>query len=111
MTAVYANGCESAPAPSAIDPTVNYVVIDVTSVGENANEVSLYPNPTDGIVTIKAQGMSRITMMSVLGQVVFDAELTADEYTLNMARFNAGMYMVRITTTNGTVVKRLTLVK
>ena len=103
--------CESDPAVSGADPTVNYVTGHMTGMDELDANVNLYPNPTKGDVTIEANGMSRITVVSVLGQVVFDTELDADEYTLNMARFNAGMYMVRIYTENGMTVKRVTVMQ
>ena len=80
-------------------------------VKENGDNVALYPNPTNGNVTIEATGMSRITVVSMLGQVVFDTELDADVYTLNMAQFNAGMYMVRVYTEEGMTVKRVTVMQ
>ena len=110
VTAVY-DGCESDPAPAFDDPTVNYVTGTVDGIGENSDNVALYPNPTSGNVTIEANGMSRITVMSVLGQVVYDTEVNADNYTLNMAQFNAGMYLVRVYTENGVTVKRVTVMQ
>ena len=59
----------------------------------------------------EANGMSRITVVSVLGQVVFDTELNADTYTLNMAQFNAGLYMERVYTEEGVTVKRVTVMQ
>ena len=50
-------------------------------------------------------------MVSMLGQVVFDTEVNADVYTLNMAQFNAGMYMVRVYTEEGVTVKRVTVMQ
>ena len=111
VTAVYDNDCESDPAPAFDDPTHSYVSASVDAVGENSDMVALYPNPTKGNVTIEANGMSRITVVSVLGQVVFDTELNADVYTLNMAQFNAGMYLVRVYTEEGVVVKRVTVMQ
>ena len=83
----------------------------VTGLNENDSNVALFPNPTNGNVTIQATGMSRITVVSVLGQVVYDTELNADEFTLNMAQFNAGMYMVRVYTEDGMTVKRVTVMR
>ena len=109
VTAVYADGCESEPAVSGIDPETNYVLVGVDAIGENSDNVNLFPNPTKGNVTIQAKGMNRITVVSVLGQVVFDTELDQDEYILNMAQFNTGMYMVRVYTNEGVTVKRVTV--
>ena len=74
-----------------------------------ANEVAvaLYPNPTSGNVTIQAPGMSHITVMNVFGEMVFDTEANADEYILNMASFNAGIFIVHIYTEYGEFVKRV----
>ena len=113
VRALYDNDCESEPALAADDPSHNYV--SGTTVGDGLNEndsnVALYPNPTNGNVTIEAQGMSRITVVSVLGQVVYDTEVSADNYTLNMAQFNAGLYMVRVYTESGVTVKRVTVMQ
>jgi hypothetical protein len=109
VTALYADGCESAPAVSGIDPEVNYVMVGVTGIDENNINVALFPNPTKGNVTIQAKGMNHITVVSVLGQVVFDTELDQDEYIMNMAQFNTGLYMVRVYTNEGVTVKRVTV--
>ena len=105
VTAVYDNECESEPAAAYDDPSVNYVSASVDAVGENNGNVALYPNPTKGNVTIEAAGMSRITVVSVLGQVVYDTEVNA------VAQFNAGMYMVRVYTEEGVTVKRVTVMQ
>ena len=103
--------CESEPAVSGENPDVNYVAVQTTGIEENSDNVALFPNPTTGNVTIQAQGMSRITVVSILGQVVYDTELNADEFTLNMGQFNAGLYMVRVYTESGMTVKRVTVMQ
>ena len=109
---VYADGCESMPALNADNYDEDYVLIAVNvGVNENDSKVNLFPNPTNGNVTIQAEGMSHITVVSVLGQIVYDVDVNADEAILNMAQFNAGMYMVRINTENGVVVKRVTVMQ
>ena len=111
VTTVYDNDCESDPAAAFDNPNNDYVEVGVTGINENDNKVALYPNPTNGNVTIEAEGMSRITVVSVLGQVVYDTEVNADNVTLNMSQFNAGMYMVRVYTESGVVVKRVTVMQ
>ena len=111
VRAEYSDGCVSEPALAADDPTHNYVSANVDAIGENSDNVALYPNPTKDNVTIEANGMSRITVVSLLGQMVFDTEVNADVYTLNMSQFNNGMYMVRIYTESGVTVKRVTVMQ
>jgi hypothetical protein len=103
--------CESEPAMAADDPSHNYVSAIVDAIGENSDNVALFPNPTNGNVTIQANGMNHITVVSVLGQVVYDADLNANEVTLNMGQFNTGMYMVRVYTETGVTVKRVTVMQ
>ena len=99
----------------AIHPDCESEIVEVEvyydDVIENEANVALFPNPTNGNVTIQAEGMTHITVASVLGQVVYDADVNADEMVLNMGQFNAGMYMVRINTANGVVVKRVTVMQ
>ena len=111
VRALYDDGCESEPAQAAEDPNHNYVTGTCDGLNENSDNVALFPNPTNGNVTIQAQGMSHITVVSVLGQVVYDTDLNADEFTLNMGQFNAGMYMVRVYTGSGVTVKRVTVMQ
>ena len=111
VTALYENGCESYPAASEANPAQDYVTVMVTGIDDNMNKVALYPNPTHGLVKIEAAGMRHITVVSVLGQVVYDTELSADEYELNMAQWNAGVYVVRIATENGVSTQRVTVVR
>ena len=101
VVAVY-DDCES----EMVEVNVNY-----DEVPENNLEVALFPNPTKDNVTIQAAGMNHITVMSVLGQVVYDAEVSSDEVILNMSQFNAGVYVVRIVTANGVGTRRVTVVK
>ncbi len=103
--------CESEPAPAFDDPTHNYVSASVDAVNENSDNVVLYPNPTKDNVTIEAAGMSRITVVSMLGQVVYDTEVSEDTYVMNMSQFTAGMYMVRVYTESGMTVKRVTVMR
>ena len=81
------------------------------NVYENSIDVALFPNPTKDNVTIQANGMNHITVVNALGQVVYDNAVSGDEFILNMSQFNAGMYMVRVSTVNGVMVKRVTVMQ
>ena len=103
--------CESDPAPAFDNPSNNYVMVEVAlGLGENGG-MSIYPNPTSGNVTIEAAGMQHITVVSVLGQVVYDADVDTDHCVLNMSQYVAGMYTVRVMTENGVRVERVTVVR
>jgi hypothetical protein len=88
--------------------TVTVYYDDVTE-SEIVNNI--YPNPTSGMVKIEAQGMNHITVATALGQVVYDADVDADMIELNLGQYNAGLYLVRVSTVNGVSVKRVSVVK
>ena len=74
-------------------------------IGENNESVSVYPNPTTGNVNILASGINHITVLNALGQVVYDSDANGNMTTLDMHQYQAGVYMVRVTTENGESVK------
>ena len=86
--------------------------IPLTEVSENGMiNTTVYPNPTNGDLHINASEMVRISIVNALGQVVYDQAVKCDETVINMARFDAGIYMVNIVTTTGTGVKRVVVTK
>ena len=76
-------------------------------IGENNETVTVYPNPTSGNVNITAPGLSHITVINALGQVVYDSEVDGNMTILDMNRYQAGVYTVRVITENGESVKRI----
>ena len=80
-------------------------------IGESNESVSVYPNPATNNVNIVASGIQHITVINALGQVVYDANADGNMTTLDMTPYQAGVYMVRVTTENGESVKRISVVK
>lgn len=80
-----------------------------TGVDETEVNTMVYPNPTDGSVTIEAPSMTNIMVTNALGQVLYNADVNADMLHLDLSQYGSGIYMLRIHTTNGTVVKKLTV--
>ena len=109
---MYSDDCESEPALAADGSGNNYVSGTTTTIGVDENGgMAIFPNPTKANVTIQAKGMQHITVVSVLGQVVYDADVDTDEVILNMAQYSAGMYTVRVMTENGVHVERVSVVR
>ena len=111
LTAFYLsdNGetCESDYATAFDDPSQNYVVIDVTATDEReAVELQLYPNPTNGRITVEAKGMRRLEVFNAKGQRVMVEKPNADAHQLQLSGLQAGLYGLRIETVKGVTVKR-----
>lgn len=79
----------------------------VDVIGENTQEVNVYPNPTSSFVTVQANGMNHITVLNTIGQVVYDVDVDGSIQSLDMSQYGAGVYMVRVATENGVGVQRV----
>ena len=111
VRSVYKDGeetCESEPANSFQNPDQLYVKVELLNIDEtNVNGMLIYPNPAKDNLTIMAEGMKRVTITNTLGQVVYDNEANSDNEVINMSQYDAGIYMVRITTETGSVVRKV----
>ena len=94
--------CLSDPAMS-IDLIHNYVTVTVTGIEEIDSSLSIYPNPTNGIVNINADGVKNIVVMNSLGQKVIETV----ENQIDLSQFGNGLFMLRIETENGVRVQRI----
>ncbi|MBQ7532457.1 MAG: choice-of-anchor J domain-containing protein [Bacteroidales bacterium] len=96
------NHCESNPAMSA-DGLHDYIHITTDGINEIDGNVRVYPNPTNGIVNINAEGLKNIVVMNTLGQKVFETA----ENQIDLSQFGTGLFMLRIETENGVSVQRI----
>lgn len=71
----------------------------------------VYPNPTKDKLMISAEGIERITIIDAMGRIMTDNIVNSDNETIDMSRYDAGVYMVRIVTKTGVAVKRITVVE
>lgn len=73
--------------------------------------VSIYPNPTSGVVNIEADGLKQVelydaTSRKVLSQRV-DSQESAAALQLNLSQIAAGSYYIRIHTDHGDAVQKI----
>jgi hypothetical protein len=74
----------------------------------NTPKVSMYPNPTSGIVTIEAGSViESITVYNVLGQEMLSQKGNSASETLNISNFKSGVYLVRTTSNGKTATSRI----
>ena len=116
LTAFYLadNGetCESDYATTLNNPELNYVAIDLTSTDENqALDFKLYPNPTNGLITIELEGLQKVMVYNALGQVLISKEADGSSLQLDLSGFEGGLYWVKIISQNRIAVKPLVISK
>lgn len=105
LTATPVSACNDGNGTKAI------TVRNSTSVNEYNAKANIFPNPTNGNITVEAEGMQRLVVVNEMGQVMYDTEVSSDTETLNMSQFGAGIFMIRIYTENGIATKRVTVIR
>lgn len=91
--------------------TLNIILNENVSVEEQNNQLYIYPNPTDGIVTINnnQQTIRNIKIFDITGKVIFNDNFSNfnSQQAINLTNQPAGMYFIRIQTDNSTINKRI----
>lgn len=76
-----------------------------------SDNIILYPNPSNGLVTItNAEGAS-IEVINVMGQVIASFDANSSLTTFDATNLSNGNYVVRIVKDNNTTVKTLNIIK
>ena len=107
VTAVY-----GAPSPGESEPAEVSVDFILNSSDVKLPKAHIYPNPTNGSFVVEATGMERITVVNMLGKVVFDKNLTlSNQFAINARNWDAGIYSVIISSASGTINKRISIIR
>lgn len=103
--------CTSAPANRKYEENVYdlHVYFSPTGVDENKVQVKVYPNPTNGVLTVEAEGMTQVSVYNALGQCVLIKEVAENQMDLNLQGLVPGLYLLRVKTENGTDLRRITI--
>lgn len=78
-----------------------------TGVNESAvnnNMISIYPNPSNGIITIKKTDLNenfKIRITNSLGQELLKNSMTENQVVIDLSGFNSGIYFVQISDEQG----------
>ena len=106
--------CYSAPAAWIYDPNQFYLHVYYSTDGvdeQMENAVSVFPNPTTSRFTVEGQGLNHVTVYNLMGQKVYEMECRGGSADINLSDAEAGIYMVRVSTVNGEVTKRITVIR
>lgn len=103
---VYAyNGCgESSPASLAID-------FNTASVENINGNVNIYPNPANDFLKIENAKGSKITIVNILGRIVFEGVIVNEIETIDLSSLSGGLYTVSISKDNKTIDQKVNIQK
>lgn len=65
---------------------------------QDASFISIYPNPSNGIFTLKSgnYNLTSVTVYNHLGQIVLDQKSNLNEQEIDLTNFSNGIYTVRV---------------
>ena len=103
--------CTSSPANRHYYSNVFelHVYYSPTGVDENEALVKVYPNPAKDRLTVEAEGMSHISIYNTLGQCIMQQAVDGSQAVLDMQDAASGLYLLRVATYEGVVVRRITV--
>ena len=73
------------------------------SAEENASSFTVFPNPANESVTLKGENLGTVSVYNTLGQKVEEFVTEGGELTINTAKYENGVYVVK--SDNGTVAR------
>lgn len=82
-----------------------YTTTAVLDLTNDANNLSVYPNPVEGILNVKsATEIHSISVINIVGQEVLKANISSDKIArINTLDLNSGVYLVRVVDAYGEI--------
>lgn len=94
----------------------NINIFKTTTVGVSelatSNEVSIFPNPSTGIFTVKAlDNNSTVEVYNIVGERMLSSKLVNGNNTINMSNMSVGTYFFKVTSNGEVTTKKVVLSK
>ena len=106
--------CMSAPANWIYDENQFFLHVYYSPTGvdeRNDESVSIFPNPTTDRFTVNGENLKHVAVFNTVGQKVYDVECQGESVDINLSGMESGIYLVRISTLDGDVTKRITVIR
>ncbi|RYY56838.1 MAG: T9SS type A sorting domain-containing protein [Chitinophagaceae bacterium] len=90
-----------------IDGNSSYTGVRLVRM-EQAGDISVWPNPVQSVTRIQSPSVIKsIQVYNAAGKVILNANPSVKTYNINLAKFPAGVYSVRIETADKVVTQKL----
>jgi len=100
VTVIFENGCEA---------TSELMLVSVSVGEELADKIHLFPNPANENVMLELpQGNWQVSFIDITGKTLLENHnLTQGRHNINLNTLSSGLYLIRISSESGSVVKKL----
>ncbi len=86
------------------------VVSGINQLAVTNNQLSIYPNPTSGPITISStKNIDEVKVTNVLGQLIYEAQPKQTQFIFDLK--DEGMYFVSVTSDNQTTTRKITVTR
>lgn len=85
--------------------------MNVANESKDNLQVALYPNPAKGYTMLKGLENAHVSVFDMTGRVVYNTTSSEESLNIDLSRFTAGTYMVRIEQNGATAHKKLVVTK
>lgn len=86
-------------------------ISNVANEDRLAAAISVYPNPAKNNVSIKGLDNADVRVFDMTGRMVYSQKTAMESLEINLSRFTAGTYMIRIEQNGNTIHKKLVVTK
>ena len=100
-----------------IGKITNESIVDVTGIDElSANNVQVYPNPTNGeFVTITGlkESDTNVKILNTLGALVLESVVNSNSASIDISKLSMGTYFIQLinSKSNSVVTKKIVVIK
>ncbi len=77
--------------------------------GKSEENIKIYPNPSNGIISIEAEANSRVLVTEINGRIVYDKRLELERNKLNLSDLLKGVYFISLTTSDDIFTRKVIL--
>ncbi len=96
------------------DTAYNDVVITTTGIEENSlGNIEVYPNPTNSVILIKLNNtvVNKIVLTDIIGKELLKIDKITEFVSIDLSKYNDGVYFVRFMSTDKIINHRITKTK
>lgn len=101
VTGTDSNGCMN--STSFTQSVSACTSVQQSEVG--SSEFGVYPNPTSGVVTIKAKAGLQIIVYNIIGELILTTELKTDTVEINLNAQANGIYFIKVGSVTRKIIK------
>jgi hypothetical protein len=98
-----------------ITDTLSAHIVGIHQLELNNDELTVYPNPSNGRATILNKAnleMEKVEVYNILGQVVYRSKADSkDKHAIDLDNMGSGIYTVEVYTDKGKVTRKLEIIR